>query len=51
VQSQLHTKRSISELLQLLDEYPAGIDSEFDACFEELESDFAVLRLAPSHSH
>jgi hypothetical protein len=32
-------------LVTLLSEYPAGCDPEFDAVYEELDREFAELRL------
>ncbi len=44
------TQPSLSELVQILSDYPAGCDSEFDAVHEELERQFAELRLtSPRH--
>ena len=49
MQQILPSRRSAYELIQLLSEYPAGCDADFDADYEELEREFAELRLAFNH--
>ena len=39
------SKQSIYDIVQLLDELPPGVDPDFDTCREDLEFEFAALRL------
>jgi hypothetical protein len=45
MQSLLLSQRSAYDLIQLLDEHTAGIDPDFDAHRDDLEFEFAALRL------
>ena len=45
MQSHFSTIELASAIIHKLDELPAGIDPDFDASFEELEFEFAALRL------
>ena len=45
MQTNLAIASECHRLICLLDEYPAGCDPEFDAEYEELDRQFAELRL------
>jgi hypothetical protein len=44
-----HTQDTHSRLMQLLDQMPAGCDPDFDDGSDELERQFAEIRLTLSH--
>ena len=46
MQSHFSTLECANAILRKLDELPAGIDPDFDSGREELEFEFAALRLA-----
>jgi hypothetical protein len=50
MQQNITSYPSAYELTQLLEEYPAGCDSDFDAEHEELERQFAELRMTFDHN-
>jgi hypothetical protein len=46
---QNYSNSSAYDLIQRLEEFPAGCDPDFDSEFEELEREFAELRMTFNH--
>jgi hypothetical protein len=46
---QNHSYSSAYDLIQRLEEFPAGCDPDFDVAHEELEREFAELRMTFNH--